>query len=66
MARRDRNTMNLIAKVIPNLKHYVRIGFGISSTCYTREENPLAGIGQGNHFSGDLCRDTSSLTVKEM
>ena len=65
-AGRDRNAMKLITKVMPNLKHYVCTGFGISSSYYGGEENNLAGTGQGNRFSGDLCRDTSCLIIKEI
>ena len=44
-AGRDRNAMKLITKVMPNLKHYVCTGFGISSNYYGGEHNQLAGTG---------------------
>ena len=41
-------------------------GFRISSMHHGREENPLVGTKQGNRFSSDLHRDTSSLMIQEM
>ena len=58
--------MKLITKVMPNLKHFACTGFGMSSDYYGGEFNQLAGTGQGNRFSGDLCRDTSCLIIKEI
>ena len=61
---RDHAAMKLIAKVIPNWRHYVQTGFGISESYYRGENNRLAGIGQGNRFLGDICCDTSYLIIK--
>ena len=40
--------------------------FGISENYYWGESNQLAGKGQGNRFSGDVCRDTSCIIIKEI
>jgi hypothetical protein len=63
---KDRSAMKLIAKVIPNWRHYVCTGFGASSTYYGGEEDKLAGTGQGNRFSGDVCRDLSCLIIRNI
>jgi len=63
---RDRAAMKLIAKVIPNLRHYIQIAFGISKSYYGGEKKRLAGTGQGNRFSGNICRDSSYLIIKEI
>ena len=65
-AERDRNAMKLITKVMPNLRHYLCTGFGISSEYCGRECNQLAGTGQGNQFSGNLCQDTSYLMAHDI
>ena len=58
--------MKLITKVIPNWRHYMCTGFGISTAYYGGEDNKLAGTGQGNRFLGDVCRDTSCLIIKSI
>jgi len=63
---RDRDALKLISKVIPNWNHYVSTAYGISEKCYRGEDNQLAGTGQGNKFSGDVCRDTSCLIMKSI
>ena len=63
---KDRSAMKLIAKVIPNWRHYVCTRFGASSTYYGGEEDKLAGTGQGNRFSGDVCRDLSCLIIRNI
>jgi len=40
------------------------MGYRISSNWYGGIDLNLAGTGQGNKFSSDLCRDTSSLIIK--
>ena len=52
---RDRRAIKLITKVIPNWEHYLSTAFGISKKYYGGEERNLAGTGQGNRFSGDIC-----------
>ena len=61
---RDRHAMQLTQKITPRWKHYVSTAFGVSEECYGGEENELAGTGQGNKFSGEVCRDTSCLIIK--
>jgi len=63
-AGRDRDAVKLFSKVIPNWRHYICTGYGISKTYYRGECDKLAGTGQGNRFSGDVCRDTSCLILK--
>ena len=64
--QRNREAMKLIMKVIPNWKHYLYTGFGISSSYYGGENERLTGTGQDNKFSGDLCRDISCLIIREI
>ena len=61
---RDRDLMKILTNLIPRWKHYVSTAYGISSEYYGGSEKELAGTGQGNKFSGDLCRDTSSIILK--
>jgi len=61
---RDRNVMKMLTNLIPRWKHYVSTAHGISKRYYGGSENELAGTGQGNKFSGDLCRDTSCMIIK--
>ena len=63
-AGRSRKVIQLITKVIPNWQHFISTNFGISSEYYGGQNNKLAGTGQGNRFSGDVCRDTSCLIMK--
>ena len=63
---RSRRVIKLITKGIPNWNHYLSTAFGISLDYYGGEENRLAGMGQGNRFSGDVCRDTSCLIMKRI
>ena len=48
---------------MPHLEHYISAGHGISDDYYGGEV-VLAGTGQGNKFSGDVCRDMSCLIMK--
>ena len=61
---RDRSAIKLITKIILNWQHYIRTAFGISNACYGGEYDRLAGTGQGNRFSVDVCRDELYLIVK--
>ena len=65
-AGRDRTAVKLIVKVISNWRYYILIGFGISDSYYGGKNNKLAGTGQGNRFSGDVCRDLSCLIIKDI
>ena len=42
----------MITKVMPNCEHS---GCSISEKYYDGEQMKLAGTGQGNNFSGDMC-----------
>ena len=53
----------IITKLIPRWKHYVSTAYGISDQYYGGNEKKMAGTGQGNKFSGDLCRDTSCIII---
>lgn len=61
---RDRKAIKLITKVIPNWEHCLSTAFGVSEKHYGGENNALVGTGQGNRFSGDVCRDISCLTMR--
>jgi hypothetical protein len=63
---KDRKAMKLIAKALPILKHFVCTGFGVSSLYYGGREDRLAGTGQGNRFSGDVCRDSSCIIIRSI
>ena len=61
---RDRQAIKLITKVIPNWEYHLSTAFGISEKYYGGEQRHLAGTGQGNQFSGDVCCDISCLIMK--
>ena len=51
---------------MPNQEHYVSAGYGISEKYYGGEQKKLVGTGQGNNFSGDMCRDTPCLIIRKL
>ena len=61
----NRKEMQLHTKIMPNFQHYVITGCGVSDNYYGGQ-TPLAGTRQGNKFSGDTCRDTSCLIIKQL
>jgi len=63
---RNRKAMVLFTKIMPHFKHHVQTGYGISERYYGGKEDELAGTGQGNKFSGDMCRDISCLIIKQL
>lgn len=65
-AGRNREAMLLFMKIMPIFNHYVCTGFRISNTPYGGRQEQLAGTGQGNKFSRDMCRDVSCLIIKEI
>jgi len=65
-AGRNRKAMKLFTKIMPEFEHHINTGYGISLTSYGGRENQLAGTGQGNKFSGDMCRDISCLIIKQI
>ena len=62
----NRNGMQLFSKIIPRWKHYIYTSFGISNMYYGGDDREMAGTGQGNKLSGDICRDTSCLIIKQL
>ena len=61
---RNRAAMKLYTKLMPRFKRYVSTGYGMSYNYYGGEYQQLTGIGQGNKFSGDMCRDVSCIIIK--
>ena len=61
---RDRDVMKMLTKLMPRWKHYVSTAHGISEEYHGGNECELAGTGQVNKFSGDVCRDTSCMIIK--
>ena len=56
--------MILCAKIMPKFRRCISTGHGLSEDYYGGEHKSLAGTGQGNKFSGDMCRDVSCLIAK--
>ena len=61
---RNRSAMKLYTKIMPRFKHFISTGYGVSTDFYGGNEMVLAGTGQGNKFSGDMCRDVSCIIIK--
>ena len=64
-AGRNRREMQLCAKIMLYFQNHVSTGCGVSEKYYGGE-NKLAGTGQGNKFSGDMCRDISCLIIRQL
>jgi len=62
---RKRCEMKLYTKIMPHFKHYISTGYGISQSYYGGETK-LVGTGQGNKFSGDMCRDISCIIIRQL
>ena len=62
----DRNTIKLITKVLPIMKHSVCTSFGVSKESYMSIEDLITGTRQGNITSGDGCRDQSYYILQEV
>ena len=60
---RNRQVMKLFIKIMPKFKRYISTGYRISANYYRKENKELAGIEQGNKFSGDMYRDVSCLII---
>ena len=56
----------LITKVISMMKNYVCTAFGVSEECYGGRNFLLGGKGQGNVVSGNMCRYSSCLILKDI
>ena len=62
---RNRKEMILYTKIMPNFENHVNTGYGISQE-YSGGRNSLAGTGQGNKFSRDMCHDISCLIIRQL
>ena len=63
---RDRNAMLIFTKILPIQQQYICTGYRISEKWYGGVSAKLVGTGQGNNFSGELCKDTSCLIIKQI
>ena len=61
----NRNAMILYTKIMPYFEHHICTGYGVSDNYYGGIMK-LAGTGQGNKFSGDMCRDISCIIIKQL
>ena len=61
---RNRAAMKLLTKIMLCFKHCASTGYGISQQYYGGEEYKLAGTGQGNKFSGNMCREVSCAIMR--
>ena len=48
------------------MENYVCTTFGVSKECYGGRNRKLAGTGQGNVVSGNICQDSSCLILKSI
>ena len=64
--RIERKLIQLIAKVLPIMEHYICTSFGASAEYYRGVKYKLAWTGQGNVISENVCRDTSNLIIKHI
>ena len=62
----DQERMKLTIKVLPQIKHYMCTGYGISLNSCGSEKQQIGRTGQGNHFSGNMSRDTSCFVIREV
>ena len=58
--------MRLITKILPRMEHHVGVGHGLSERWRRGKQNKFGGAGQGNAFSGSVCRDASCEIFKEL
>ena len=61
---RNRSAIKFFTRLMPRFYHYVSTGYGVSNEYYGGEAEELAGTGQGNKFSGHICRDVSCLIIR--
>ena len=62
----NRDSIKLITKVLPCWKNIIGTTHGVSKESYCREKKLLGVTGQGNEFSGSVCRDISYFILKEL
>ena len=61
---RDQDVMKMLTKLMQRWKHCVSAACGISEEYHGENECKLAGTGQRNKFTGDVCRDASCIIIK--
>ena len=61
----NRSDIKLYTKIMPNFEYYVSTGYRVSNTFYGGSKE-LAGTGQENKFSGNMCRDISYLIIRQL
>ena len=57
--------MKLFTSIIPKIQGHVSTAYGVSDRFYGGDID-LAGTGQGNKLSRDICRDISCLIIKQL
>ena len=62
----NREAMKLIMKALPKCKHCVGTTQRISKDSHRGMNSLFGGTGQGNVFSGNVCRDVSRFVFKEI
>ena len=62
----NREAIKLITKALPRCKQFIRMTCGVSKDIYGGMNWLLGGTGQGNIFSGNVCRDVSCFIFKEI
>ena len=64
VAGAETKTIKLVTKMLPTMDNYVSIDFGVSKAFYGKYRSMLAGTGQGNVVSVNICRDLSCIILK--
>ena len=62
----NRKVIHLLTKLLPRLEHHVGAFNGISADEHGSKNNLLGGIGQGDIFSGVVCRDVSCIIFRKL
>ena len=62
----NREAIKLITKVLPRCKHFIGTTYGVGKESYGEMNELLGGTGQGNVFSGNVCKDVSCFIFKEI
>ena len=61
----ERQSIKLFTKVLPVFKYFISTGFGISKTFYGGQSDSTGRTEQGIKLSKDVCRNKSSLVIKQ-
>ena len=51
---------------MPNFNKHASTEHSVSQNYYGSKDEKLEGTGQGNKFSGDMCRDVSYLIIRQI